>query len=220
MYEQWFFLGLVDVLRREGIQLTPWEEALKDSAQRRFTIDFDRGLEFRGKLTPRKMLRIRYEPWILPRSDALATGETLCHGSSSCVPWCPDVVVECLSVGDDGQQLPLYGIAIDCKYSPRVADRHWNATRKYTQIRATNGNRQVVKQLWIVCPDEHDTIRMVDPAVGFDERGPACPPGETVEGVLPCVPGTEVSQSTLQLFADAVTSYLKRIPAGTGNDLP
>ena len=217
MYEQWVLMGLVEAFREQGLELAPWEEALSTSVRERFTIDFERGLEFRAALTPRKCLRIRYEPWILPREDARATGETLCHGAPSRVPWCPDVVVECL-VKRGGREEALYGVAIDCKYSMSVVEHHWHATRKYTQIRATGSNKQVVRQLWIAYPGEEAEIQMVDPGIRFEEDGPTCLVTETVEGILPCMPGVAASRGILERFAGAILRYLKRIPVESTED--
>jgi hypothetical protein len=214
MYEQWVLMGLVEAFREQGLALAPWEDVLSTSVRERFTIDFERGLEFRAALTPRKSLRIRYEPWILPREDAKATGETLCHGARSRVPWCPDVIVECLVSRGDREET-LYGVAIDCKYSMRVAEHHWHATRKYTRIRATASNRQVVRQLWIAYPGEEAEIQMVDPGIRFENDGPTCPVTETVEGILPCMPGVAASRGVLERFAGALLHYLKRVPLET-----
>ncbi|MDF7800015.1 DUF2357 domain-containing protein [Pontiellaceae bacterium B1224] len=212
MYEQWVLLRLVEDFRGCGLEFKLWDEALQTSKNDRFTIDFERGLTFEVALTSQKRMRIRYEPWILPRDDAKKLGETLCHGNNaSRVPWCPDIMIECF-LEKDGHQESLYGVAVDCKYTSRIVDHHWNATRKYMTIRSTSGNHQVVRQLWLAYPGLDSKLQMMDPSVTFDANGPSCSFAEKLEGIIPCMPGELSGSQNLTQFAEGLVRYFRQIP--------
>ncbi len=216
MYEQWVLLRLVEAFRGCGLEFKLWDEALQTSMNDRFTIDFERGLTFEVALTPQKRMRIRYEPWILPRDDAKKLGETLCHGNASRVPWCPDIMIECF-LEKDGKQESLYGVAVDCKYTSRIVDHHWNATRKYMRIRSTSSNHQVVRQLWLAHPGLESNLQMIDPSVTFEANGPSCSFTETVEGIIPCMPGESSGSQNLDQFAEGLVRYFRQIPIDLDN---
>ena len=211
MYEQWVFLVIVESLRQQGLEFTGWEKILHDSIQNRFTIDFERGLEFTAPVTARKYLRIRYEPWVLPEEQANREGETVYHGNQHQVPWSPDILIECLYYDTNGQPCTVYAVAVDCKYSRKIYGHHWESTRKYKTIRSCFNNRQVVRQLWLVNPDEKSTISLTDPAITFSNNGPSCDVDETMEGILPVVPNQERSpEAPVKLFTQGVINYFSK----------
>ncbi len=224
LFEQWCFLRLVDAFRAAGLSLREWDDALRQNLRSRFILDFDRGLKFEGLLTSELRIRVRYEPWVLGVDSATRAQETLCRVSATDVAWSPDIVVECLTRnGEDW--MPAYVIVLDCKYTAKIRNQHWNDTAKYLQIRCTRSRRQVVKQLWLVSPISGDgagRIDSEDPGVQFDAAGPTCAPDEAVNFRLSVIPGVEKAQQTdvfLQL-AQGTVSFLRRhfgaIPVATG----
>ena len=217
LFEQWCYLQIVEEFRACGLDLSEWTDALRQSLQSRFLLDFDRGLTFEGTLSSDLRLRIRYEPWIFGETSATRSNETLCRGSSTDVAWCPDVVVECLRKQDD-IWMPIYGIVFDCKYTSRIKSYHWSETSKYLEIRSTTTKRQVIRQLWLIVPGENGSIQSEDPAVRFDEDGPSCAPDEAVRFLMTVRPQPNSGDSTpphvaanpFNQLAAGVISYLRR----------
>lgn len=212
MYEQWVFISLVDAFRKLGLAFTGWEEVLRESGKRKFVIDFERGLGFTAHLTGRKYIRIRYEPWILPKRAALLNNETLFHGGKFPVPWCPDVLMECLLEKSAGRFFTLYGVAVDCKYAPKINAHHWERTRKYRYIRSCSNNSQVVRQLWLANPDFGERITIFDPFIQFNDNGLSCAPNDTFEGILPAIPGqSPVDENPIRNFASGILRFFTKL---------
>jgi len=217
LFEQWCYLRIVDAFRLSGVDLKEWGQALRESLVSRYTVDFDRGLMFEGSIGRGLRLRFRYEPWIMGRESAIATGETLCRGPSGDVAWSPDIVIECLRL-DEGRWTPVYAVVIDAKYSPKITRQHWNGVDKYMQIRSTDSGRQLVKQLWLISPGEEPQLSSKDPSVSFSSTyGPSCPPDESVQFHLQVVPSTIVADrdgespvDILESFASGLIAYLVR----------
>lgn len=209
LFEQWCFLRVVDGLRAAGLELAEWDESLRESLRSRFLIDFDRGLKFEGQLSPVLRLRVRYEPWVRGEESAARAGETICRIDATDVAWCPDIVIECLKRTASGWE-PVYGIVLDSKYTSRVRSQHWNATRKYLQIRSVASRRQVMKQLWLISPGQSESIASEDPGVEFVAEGATCPRDEAVQFVLQVDPSVAPSHSVFRRFADGTVRFLRR----------
>jgi hypothetical protein len=222
LFEQWCYLKVVEAFRESGLELREWSDALRQNLQARFVLDFNRGLTFEGALTPHPFkgalrLRLRYEPWILGQSAAVQADETLFRGSDAEVPWCPDIVLECLK--SDGQAWrPVYGIVMDCKYVAQIRPYHWQDTAKYMTIRATGSRRQIVRQLWLIAlapsplplsPGERaegGAIVSEDPAITFDDNGATCFADENVRfrmEVQPVPAGPATASGTVRTDAFA-----------------
>ncbi|MBI3464543.1 MAG: hypothetical protein HY000_16045 [Planctomycetes bacterium] len=216
IFEQWTFLRVVDAFRLAGVDLREWTDALRQNLRSRYIIDFDRGLMFEGALGKNLRLRFRYEPWILGHSTAVQAQETLHRGPSSGVAWCPDIVVECLRSTNQGW-VAVYAIVLDCKYTARVTNQHWNGITKYLEIRSTDTGRQVAKQLWLVCPREVSRVESEDPAVAFTSAGPSCDANEAVRFRLSVTPDSSSSKGEMlsrddgfTLFAEGTLAFLRR----------
>jgi hypothetical protein len=212
LFEQWCFLQIVDAFRSVGLDLQEWNDTLRQSLRSRFILDFDRGLQFEGLLTSGVKVRFRYEPWILGQNAAERAGETLCRVSHDNVAWSPDIVIEFLKPKDDFWE-SVYVIVIDCKYTARIREHHWNDTSKYLQIRSSHSRRQVVRQLWLMSPNSKEEIVATDPAIIFNDDGPSCPFDEAVTFNLKVNPrGTEPVD-----FAPTNESIINKFAAGTIN---
>lgn len=216
LFEQWCFLRIIDAFRAAGVELREWAETLRYHRLSRFLLDFDRGLQFEGRLGGKLRLRFRYEPWILGEEAAARAGETLCRVSKQNVAWSPDVVIECLLPAGDAWE-SVYAIVLDSKYVSRIHASQWSDTRKYYQIRSTRSKRQVVRQLWLVWPGGPPEIASEDPAVTFGLDGPSCLKDEAVSFTLAAPPAMTVDKdgnagavNIFRLFAEGTISFLRR----------
>ncbi len=213
LFEQWCYLRIIESFRKCGLVLYEWTEVLRGNLSSRFILDFYRGLTFEGNLAANLRLRFRYEPLILARESAIEAGESLYRSDSRLeLPWCPDVVIECLK-SDSGTWKPLYCIVLDSKYTARIREHHWNQTRKYLRIRSTFTGRQVVRQLWLIAPSDQPSIVSEDEEVRFEATGPTCEPNETVQFRLEVVPtssGAVESTDPFDQFASGTVSFLLR----------
>lgn len=149
MYEQWALLQIVASFRLAGIRFKPFEDVVRDSISRQFGFDFQRGTLFEAEFLPGWLIRIRYEPWILPYSKAtIFPHETLCLGGTSETPWSPDIVIELIK---DGLSLDtVYSVVIDAKYSRNPREEMRESVRKYIRIRSLSSKKQIVRQVWVL----------------------------------------------------------------------
>ena len=200
LYEQWVFLQVVSAFQNLGLTCTSQEGLLNRSKAFRFTLDFDRGARVVFRTSSNKRLSVRYEPWILPKEDAIDRRESVFRSGSSRVAWSPDILIELLPELSDVGEVPIcsYAITLDAKYSSRIRDHQWNSTGKYNQIRATSSGRQVGRQLWLIYPgQQHDDddfpIKLRDSSVAWTDSGPDCEMDETVEGMAMLRPSTSIA---------------------------
>lgn len=213
-YENWVFMKLVDSFRAIGLELEPWDEFFRNSASKRFTIDFERGLFFSARISGRKWLRINYEPWVHNLEDAARLGATVHRSGRATVPWSPDVLIECI-VEDPDNLRTLYAVVVDAKYTASLRDDHWQNTSKYLEIRSVASGRQVVRQLWLAHPGGVSGITCNDPAVTFGEVGVSAPTDEPVQGILSVAPqiaddGT-IQDPFYQFAAGTVAYFTQRV---------
>lgn len=187
IYEQWAFLHLVNAFRSAGVDLQDWSGVIGDSASSRFTIDFSRGLNFEGEITPTLRLRISYQPWIHNLCTAQRLMTSLYTGIINGAAWSPDTVVEVLRPVE-GRWLPVYVVVLDSKYTRRLsADRQWSGTEKYLRIRSTHDRKQRAKQLWLIAPIAPGIVPQ-DEAIEFSGEGTNIDPSETVYIALGATP--------------------------------
>src|SRR5690606_15431345 len=95
MYEQWVLIQCLAALRATGLRSDPAEQLIREVGRSRFTLDFERGSEFLFHARDGRIIRVRYEPWIVTRADAAQIGESVYRrGGSS--EWSPDILIEVL----------------------------------------------------------------------------------------------------------------------------
>lgn len=224
IFEQWTFLRVVDAFRKAGVELREWTDALRQNLKSRFLIDFDRDLVFEGIIGHDLRLRFRYEPWILGHNSAVQSKKTLYRGRSGEMAWSPDIVIECLRP-ESGSWVAVYAIVLDCKYTARVTDQHWNGITKYLEIRSSYSEKQVAKQLWLVHPSDTECIQCEDPAVDFSSVGPSCDQNESLCFRLPVTPdsltdcpGTDLKDDGFSCFAEGTLAFLRRSFSGVDSD--
>ena len=217
MYEQWIFLQTLAAFRACGMSPMSQEGLLTRSRRHRFTIDLERGTRVSFRCPDGRTLSVRYEPWIHPATLAKSLHDTVYRGRSGENSWCPDVLIEVLTEPKERSQPAHldYAIVIDAKYTSSITPRHQDGVRKYNEIRSTNDDRPVVKQVWLAHPSDSNIFPW-DEAVEWTEMGPNRPQNENINGTLgvlpPSSPATEAGNSvvneTLLDFAKGTLAYL------------
>lgn len=223
LFEQWCFLRLVEGFRRVGILFTPWEEAMRRRATSQFMIDFERGMSFVGAIEDGVRMKIRYQPWILGKDEAISLGESLYRGRERQAAWSPDFVIE-TQFAAGGIWQTQYVIVLDAKYSRAIQPRHWADTSKYEHIRSVAlPGRQVTKQLWLIHPAPAEAIRCEDPDIDFGPVGPTSSSDELQRFVLQTQPAvtdasaTMIAHTAFDRFAAGTLAYLSKLGAGSGD---
>ncbi len=190
LYEHWVFLRLAEAFRSCGLRGGDMQGIVRRLARHRFVLDLDDDVVLTFHADHSRVVRLRYEPWILPVGTARSRGEALCRGMEGSAPaWRPDVLVEFI----DGSEV-MYAVVVDSKYSSRIRDHHWSRVEKYSEIRTVAGLRQVVRQVWLAYPGEGAGIRCRDTAVTWTPCGPDRPRDEIIMGELrlrPAIDGTD-----------------------------
>jgi hypothetical protein len=217
MYEQWIFLQTLAAFRVCGLSPMSQEGLLTRSRRHRFTIDLERGTRVFFRCPDGRTISVRYEPWIHPATLARSLHDTVYRGRSGENSWCPDVLIEVLTESNDRSQPARldYAIVIDAKYTSRINPRHQDGVRKYNEIRSTNDDRPVVRQVWLAYPSDSN-IAPWDDAVEWTELGANRPQNENINGTLgiipPSSPAAEGSDSTVNEtileFAKGTLAYL------------
>jgi hypothetical protein len=206
IYEQWAFLHLVNAFRAEGVDFQDWNGVIGNSATSRFTIDFSRGLNFVGEITPTLRLRISYQPWIHNLSTAQKMKASLYTGITNGAAWSPDTVVEVLRQAE-GAWLPVYVVVLDSKYTRRLsAERQWRGTEKYLKIRSTHDKKQKARQLWLIAPIDPGIVPE-DESIEFSGEETNIDPNETVHIALGATP--ENSEIFLQVTKGLVGFFIR-----------
>lgn len=194
MYEQWVFLQLAAALEAAGLRPRSHESLFRRLGAQRFTVDLRRGTQLSFAAPDGRMVRIRYEPWIFSQDLARRHGDTVFHGREGQAPWSPDVLIEVFPPPRRGLvPVPALAIAIDAKYTRRVAEHHWQQTAKYQMIRATATGEPIVRQVWVAtpaAPDGFAEIIFQDSAVHWTDAGPDRPMegGEFLQGAVALSP--------------------------------
>lgn len=180
LYEHWVFLRLAAAFRSCGLRGESIEGVVQRLSRHRFVLDLDDDMVLTFHGDHGRVVRLRYEPWILPVEAARKRGEDLCRSAMGSAPaWRPDVLIEFVDRSE-----VIYAVVIDSKYSMRIHDHHWSRVEKYAQIRTVAGLRQVVRQVWLAYPGGNAGIRCRDTAVMWTECGPDRPRDEIIMGEL------------------------------------
>ena len=222
LFEQWCFLRLVEGFRRAGILLMPWQEAIRRRAACQFMIDFERGMSFIGAIDEGIRVRIRYQPWILGKDEAISLNESLYRGRDRQAAWSPDFVIETQFM-TGGIWQTRYVLVLDAKYTRNIQPRHWADTSKYEHIRSVAlPGRQVTKQLWLIHPAAADAIDCADPDVDFGPGGPTSASDELQRFVLQTQPAAtdaprnSLADTAFDRFAAGTLAYLRRLGSAVG----
>ena len=187
MYEHWVFLQLVSAIRILGFSGVSARSLVQRIAKGRFSLDLERGASIEFRSSDERVVRMRYEPWILTRDEAAAAGESIFRPGGG-PEWSPDVLIEVFRGGHRETRRLQYAIVVDAKYSNRIVDRQWDATNKYLQIQSVQDRKPIVRQVWIAHPSTNDTIECRDPTILWSTLGPDIGSEESVHGRLSLTP--------------------------------
>jgi hypothetical protein len=192
MYEQWVLIQCLAALRATGLRSEPAEQLIRKVGRSRFTLDFERGTEFLFHSHDGRVIRVRYEPWIVTRGDAIKVGESV-YRSGGSSEWSPDILIEVLLPSSSTGRVPEveYAVVIDAKYSEHLREERWESTRKYFEIHGTVRRRPVVRQVWLAFPGVDERILPRDPTVRWNLDGPDLGLDENLHGALELLPDPE-----------------------------
>jgi hypothetical protein len=179
LYEHWLFIQVAAALRRLGFVCTSSKGFFREGKHHRFILDIERGTELMFRLGARTLLRLRYEPWVLPRDQAVRAREFVFAPQRD--PWNPDITMEFFRARNDGEPEVLeYMAVIDAKYSHFPSRSQREKVGRYAKIRSVASRQPIAKQVWIVYPA--DTLgRISDESI---EWGTNTEPDEAIEGMV------------------------------------
>ena len=170
-----------------GLTGESWTGLFRQRGRERFTLDLDKNTSVVFACPDGWKVRVRYEPVVRPRHEAIAQGDSIFFPALRSVRT-PDVVIEiCHPVGTTGKHEVFYAAVVDSKYSRSIDDRKWDEVRDYLSFRATSSGRQVVKQLWLAFPSETG-VQPLDASVTWGDEASPEQLAETVQGTLGLMP--------------------------------
>jgi hypothetical protein len=210
MYEQWVLLQVLASFREVGLAASSQSALLSQSAHQRFTIDFERGTQVMFLARDGRSVRVRYEPWVLPKGLAEARHESVYKGRKGEVPWSPDVLIEVFSAGRHSARQPEYAVVIDAKYSRVITGEQRNGVKKYDEIRGIEDDRPVVKQVWIAHPGDAGVCPW-DDAVTWTSTGPDRPMSENIYGTFCASPPDEVGSDRIHEANEEVVEFVRSL---------
>lgn len=201
IYEQWVFLQISAALQSAGLSCISHNSIFEPIARDRFSVDIDRNAAISFEALDKRIVRLRYEPTILPRHAAQGI-DSLYRGSSAS-PWTPDIVLEILEPGDDPRDYRLaYAAVIDAKYT--TLGNVWvrlEGIEKYREIRSVDTDNQIARQVWIAAPIAA-SLQPRDDAVTWSAAGEVgASPGDVILGVIGADPADpDQTGATLKAF--------------------
>lgn len=142
IFEQWFFFQVSAALHAAGLYCISHSSIFEPIARDRFSVDLDRNAAISFEPSDNRIVRVRYEPTILPREAAQGM-ESLYRGKSAS-PWTPDIVLEILVPSADLRDYRLaYAAVIDAKYT--TSGKVWDRLQKIENIARSEVSIQIVK---------------------------------------------------------------------------
>lgn len=152
IFEQWVFFQVSAALQAAGLSCISHNSIFEPIARDRFSVDLDRNAAIDFEAPDKRIVRLRYEPTILPREAAQGM-DSLYRGNSAS-PWTPDIVLQILAPSADLRDYRLaYAAVIDAKYT--TAGNVWDRLEKiekYREIRSVDTDGQIARQVWVVAP--------------------------------------------------------------------
>jgi hypothetical protein len=213
LYEYWVYIIFFFYLK-ERFPLSVVSEApfLNLSANRdQYVMDINSGDHIVFSAQNGLRIVIHYEPKFMSRNDAEDIGSRLFRSSlRGKRPLVPDLLIEILSGPAESPKLE-YGIVIDCKYTTRIHEVHWNEVEKYqSQLFERIGLQNVANQLWIIHPGERPYWQINIPGGSIEDTVRI--PNSTVQGVLSLAPTmNEKIQGSLDHHFDQLDDSIGRI---------
>jgi hypothetical protein len=207
IFEQWVFFQVSASLQAAGLSCISHNSIFEPIARDRFSVDLDRNAAILFEAPDKRMVRLRYEPTILPRQAA--QGIDSLYRGHSVSPWTPDIVLEILKPGDDPRDYRLaYAAVIDAKYTAvgHVWDR-LQRIEKYREIRSVGTDSQIARQVWVAAPI-FASLQPRDEAITWSAEGEVgADPFDVILGVIGADPAD--SYRTATIFKAFVLGLLK-----------
>ena len=152
IYEQWVFFQVCAALRDAGLTCVSHNSIFEPIALDRFSVDLDRNAAITFEAPDKRIVRLRYEPTILPHYAAQGI-DSIYRGRSES-PWTPDIVLEILEARDDPRDYRLvYAAVIDAKYTTAEnTENRLERIEKYQEIRSVETGDQIARQVWVAAP--------------------------------------------------------------------
>ncbi|SHF11821.1 PD-(D/E)XK nuclease superfamily protein [Ruegeria intermedia] len=184
IFEQWVFFRISAALQAAGLRCISHKSVFEPIARDRFSVDLDRNAAVDFEAKDGRIVRIRYEPTILPRSAAQGI-DSLYRGHSES-PWTPDIVLEILVPGNGPRDYRLaYAAVVDAKYTRmNHVRKRLQKIEKYREIRSVDSDSQIARQVWVAAPIEA-SIQPRDEAITWSSGGEVnADPGDVILGVV------------------------------------
>jgi len=204
LYEYWIFLLIFFYLKKR-LCLSATTEApfLNPTSNKdRYALNINSGDHIIFLAQNGFKVAIHYEPTFFTKTEAEKIGSRFIRSTlRGSKPLVPDIFIEILSGTTESPNLE-YGIVIDCKYTSRIMEVHWNDVEKYqSQLFESIGLRNVADQLWIIHPGERPYWQVNVPYGSPEDHVQR--PSNTVQGVLSLAPtANETSQGSLEYLFD------------------
>ena len=184
IFEQWVFFQVSAALQAAGLTCISHNSIFEPISRDRFAVDLDRNAAIDFETSDNRIVRLRYEPTILPQQAA--RGIDSLYRGHSVSPWTPDIVLEIFVPGADPRDYRLaYAVVIDAKYTTErnVWDR-LQSIEKYREIRSVETDSQIARQVWVAAPITA-SLRPRDEAVTWSANGEVgADPFDVILGVI------------------------------------
>ena len=208
IFEQWVFFRVSAALQAAGLTCISHNSIFEPIARDRFSVDLDRNAAIDFETPDNRIVRLRYEPSVLPRQAA--QGIDSIYRGHSASPWTPDIVLEILVQGADPRDYRLaYAAVIDAKYTTEgnVWDR-LQGSEKYREIRSVKTDIQIARQVWIVAPIAA-SLQPRDEVVTWSSEGDVgADPFDVILGVIGADPADpDRTGATLKAFVLGVLNH-------------
>ena len=201
VYEQWVFFQICAAFRDAGLACVSHNSIFEPIARDRFSVDLDRNAAITFEAPDTRIVRLRYEPTILPHHAAQGIDSIYRGGSES--PWTPDIVLEILEPRDDPRDYRLvYAAVIDAKYTTAGnTKKRLESIEKYREIRSVETGDQIARQVWVAAP-VGASLQPRDEAITWSAAGDVgANPLDVILGIVGSDPGNPIgTRTTLRAF--------------------
>ena len=197
IYEQWVFFQVCAALRDAGLTCVSHNSIFEPIALDRFSVDLDRNAAITFEAPDKRIVRLRYEPTILPHYAAQGI-DSIYRGRSES-PWTPDIVLEILEPrGDPRDYRLVYAAVIDAKYTTAGnTENRLERIEKYQEIRSVETGDQIARQVWVAAPIRA-SLQPRDEAITWSAEGDvSANPLDVILGIVGSDPGNPVGTSAI-----------------------
>lgn len=210
IFEQWVFFQVSAALQAAGSRCVSHNSIFEPISRDRFSVDLARNAAIAFVTPDSRLVRLRYEPMILPRQAAQGI-DSIYRGDSRW-PWTPDIVLEILVPGHDPRDYRLtYAVVIDAKYTkPGNVWLRLQEIEKYREIRSVDTGRQIARQVWVAAPIEA-SLQPREENVAWSSSGEVvADPSDVILGVLGADPADpDRTGPTLKALVLGVLNHAK-----------